>query len=146
METIEVRPVGMVHNEIADRAKTRGWEEVISEIVLHRDLAGILDGLEGFSHVLVIYWMHKARPFSGLRGRPRGRPDMPELGLLALRTPHRPNPIGLTAAEVVEVFTEKLTVRALDAINGTPILDIKPYIPRRDRQDDAKVPEWVECL
>ncbi len=146
METIEVRPVGMVHNEIADRAKTRDWEEVITEIVLLRDLAGILDGLEGFSHVLAIYWMHEARPSSGLRGRPRRRPDMPELGPLALRTPHRPNPIGLAVAEIVEVFAEKLTVRALDAIDRTPILDIKPYIPRRDRRDDAKVPEWVECL
>lgn len=78
-----------------------------SEIVLRQDLVGVLDGLEGFSQVLMIFWVHRAQPPDSLRGRPRGRLDMPELGVLAFRTPHRPNPIGLTAAEVVYTSTGK---------------------------------------
>ena len=145
METIELRPLGMVRNGVTETIR-ESWEDVISEIVVRDDLAGVLDGLEGFSHVLVIFWMHQARPADGVRARPRGRPDMPRVGLLAIRTPHRPNPIGLTAAEVMGTATRKLKVRGLDAIDGTPILDIKPYMPGLDRRDGVRVPEWVDLL
>ncbi len=71
---------------------------------------------------------------------------MPQVGLLACRDRRRPNPIGLTAVEVVGTSTRKLTVRALDAIDGTPILDIKSYIPGLNRRDDVRVSEWVDLL
>ena len=118
----------MVCNRLAGTVR-RNRKGVSLEIVLRDDLGGILDGLEGFSRVLVIFWMHQARPADGVRERSRGRSDTPEVGLLACRIPHRPNPIGLTAAEVVGTPTRKLTVRALDAIDETLILDIKPYVP-----------------
>ena len=145
METIVLQPVGMVRNGVT-ATEREGWEGVSSEIVLRDDLVGVLDGLEGFSHVLVIFWMHQARPADGVRARPRGRSDVPQVGLFAIRTPHRPNPKGLTAAEVVDVSEGKLTVRALDAIEGTPILDIKPYIPGLDQRDGVRVPEWEDLL
>ena len=71
---------------------------------------------------------------------------MPELGIFAQRAKHRPNPIGVTAVRLLGVDGNVLRVRGLDAIDGTPVLDIKPYFPRFDAPGDACVPEWVERL
>ena len=81
-----------------------------------------------------------------LTRRPRGRADMPELGIFAQRGKQRPNPLGVTAVEIVRVAAPILTVRGLDAVDGTPVLDVKPYFPQFDRRSDARVPEWVERL
>jgi tRNA (Thr-GGU) A37 N-methylase len=67
---------------------------------------------------------------------------MPYIGIFALCTPRRPNPIGITVVEIVERDENRLVVRGLDAIDGTPVLDIKPYMPT----GDASVPEWVDRL
>jgi tRNA-Thr(GGU) m(6)t(6)A37 methyltransferase TsaA len=98
--------------------------------------------------VLVIYWMHTAT-FDldrELTRRPRGRSDMPELGIFAQRAKHRPNPIGVTAVELIEKRDRVLRVRGLDAIDGSPILDLKPYVPAFDRVEAPRVPEWMERL
>jgi tRNA (adenine37-N6)-methyltransferase len=121
------------------------WAKVESEIVLEPEWHGVLDGLEDFSHGLVVFWMHEAPPPSGLRRRPRGRDDMPELGLLAQRSRHRPNRLGVTAIEMSQVHHDRLVVRGLDAIDGTPVLDIKPYVPAFDARA-ATVPEWMRRL
>ncbi len=71
---------------------------------------------------------------------------MPEVGIFAQRAKDRPNPIGITAVKIVTVGSGYLEVKGLDAINGTLILDIKPYYPQYDLINDAKVPEWVERL
>jgi tRNA (Thr-GGU) A37 N-methylase len=71
---------------------------------------------------------------------------MPEIGIFAQRAKHRPNPIGLTAVRLLSVAGNVLTVRGLDAIDGSPVLDIKPYFPAFDRVDDANAPEWVGRL
>jgi tRNA (Thr-GGU) A37 N-methylase len=71
---------------------------------------------------------------------------MPELGIFAQRAKHRPNPIGITAARVVGRDGAVLRVRGLDAIDGTPILDVKPYVPAFDRVDAPTVPEWMDRL
>ncbi len=71
---------------------------------------------------------------------------MPEVGRLAQRARHRPNPIGVTVVEVVTVAEDRVTVRGLDAIDGTPVLEIKPYYPAFDQRPDARVPEWVDRL
>lgn len=145
-DVVEIRPIGFVENGVGDPVD-EGWGGVVSEVALREDLAGALDGLEGFSHVLVVYWMHRAPPLTGaLKRRPRGRQDMPELGLLAQRARHRPNPIGVTAAELLGVSGRSMTVRGLDAVDGTPVLDVKPYFPVFDHRDDAVVPGWAERL
>lgn len=71
---------------------------------------------------------------------------MPEVGIFAQRAKDRPNPIGITAVQIVEVLPDCLVVRGLDAIDGTPVLDIKPYVPAYDRVAEAKVPEWADRL
>ena len=78
--------------------------------------------------------------------RPRGRDDMPEAGIFAQRAKHRPNPIGVTAVRVVARDGTVLRVQGLDAIDGTPVIDIKPYVPAFDRVDGAAAPEWLERL
>jgi tRNA-Thr(GGU) m(6)t(6)A37 methyltransferase TsaA len=106
-------------------------------------LAEALDGIEDFSHLFVIFWMHEIpkEERRAMKVHPRGRMDMPLLGIFATRTPHRPNPIGLTLVELLRVEGNVVTVRGLDAFDGTPVLDIKPF-DYWEMVEDARVPEW----
>lgn len=139
-QQIVMSPIGYVKtdavgNQVKD--KTR-----ISRIMLNQDLLEALDGLDGFSHVFVLFWLNEVTdPNRALKFHPRGRTDMPLLGVFALRTNQRPNPIGLTLVELVKVEGNVLTVRGLDAYDGTPVLDIKPF-DSWDNAEDARVPEW----
>jgi len=139
--------IGTVYNEVKEPTD-QGWGPVLSEIVLDESLADGLDGIEQFSHLLVLFWMHRAAEAEPvrMRRRPQGREDMPELGIFAQRARHRPNPIGITTVELVSREKNRLVVRGLDAINGTPILDIKPYVPAYDAAGSPRVPEWIGRL
>jgi len=109
--------------------------------------AGGLKGIDEFSHVLVVFLMHQAwfDP-ADLVSRPEGREDLPEIGIFAQRARHRPNPIGTSAVRIEAVQSNVITVRGLDAIDGTPLLDIKPYFPNYDAVPDAGMPEWARAL
>lgn len=146
-ETIEFAAIGRVSCAVAERTDS-GWGSVVSRITLDPAYAGGLDGLGSFSHALIITYLHQAwfDPSRHLKRRPRGRDDMPEVGILSQRAKNRPNPIGVTAVEIVHVEADVLEVRGLDAIDGTPVLDIKPYYPVYDRIAGAAVPEWVDEL
>lgn len=136
--------IGTVKSPITEPVDTN-WSEVESEVVLKPEYAPGLLGLEGFSHLLVLTFLHEAKFISEkhLRRHPQEREDMPLLGIFAQRARHRPNRIGVTAVEIVEVSDNSVKVRALDAIDGTPIIDIKPYVPLYDRRD-ATIPFWLE--
>ena len=140
-EKIELKPIGFVKTKAVGR-EVRDKSNV-SEIVLREDLAEALDGIEDFSHLFVIFWMHEISKEERrtMKVHPRGRGDMPLLGVFATRTPHRPNPLGLTLVELLGVEGNVLTVRGLDAFDGTPILDIKPF-DYWDMAEDARVPDW----
>lgn len=140
-----MEPIGHVASDV-DSPVDEGWGKVESRIVIREDLVPALLGLEQFSHILVVFWMHHAPPVSVLQRRPQGREDMPEMGLFSQRSRHRPNPIGITAVSLTGVAGNELLVRGLDAINGTPVLDIKPYYPAYDSRPEARVPEWVGRL
>jgi len=131
--TVRTKAVG---REVRDRSN-------ISLIVLDKSLAEALEGIDAFSHLFVIFWMHQTpieeRP--ALKVHPRGREDMPLVGAFATRTPYRPNPIGLTIVELLKVEGNVLTVRGLDAIDGTPVLDIKPF-DYWDVTEGVRVPVW----
>jgi tRNA-Thr(GGU) m(6)t(6)A37 methyltransferase TsaA len=146
MPGITLRTIGTVRNG-RDSAADADWGALESAIELDPDCAAGLDGLQAFSHALVIFYMHQDpdREPPTLRRRPRGRADMPELGVFAQRGRMRPNPIGVTAVEVLRVEPGRVVVRGLDALDGTPVLDLKPYVPVFDRRD-ARVPEWIESL
>jgi tRNA-Thr(GGU) m(6)t(6)A37 methyltransferase TsaA len=138
---IVLKPIGVVRtaavgDEVKDKTK-------ISRIVIHSELAEALEGVDGFSHLFVLFWLHKIadEQRKTLKVHPRGRKDLPLLGIFTTRTMLRPNPVGLTLVELVKAEGNVLTVRGLDAFDGTPILDIKPF-DQWDTAKDAKVPKW----
>lgn len=140
-----MEPIGYVENDINSPIDS-GWASIESNIVFRKDLAPALSRLSEFSHILVIFWMHQAKSPVALMRRPQSRKDMPEVGILAQRAKHRPNPIGITAVPLLKINGSSIVVRGLDAINGTPVLDIKPYYPVYDGCPEARTPEWVNRL
>jgi endonuclease-3 related protein len=116
---------------------------VISEIKVDPALAEALDNLDEFSHLLVLYWMHRAGKDWPLKVHPKGMIDVAAVGLFASRSPNRPNPIGVSLVRLLGRSGNSLRVEGLDAIDGTPVLDIKPFIPWNDAADRAGVPPWV---
>ncbi len=145
---IQLEPIATVHCPITEGVD-EDWGSVISEIQVKPEYADGLRGLDGFSHALIVFYMHQSSfdAADDLVRRPRGRADMPLAGIFAQRAKHRPNPIGVTAVEVVGIVRDgsgSLRVRGLDAIDGTPVLDIKPYVPAFDRRDARRFPNgWI---
>jgi tRNA-Thr(GGU) m(6)t(6)A37 methyltransferase TsaA len=140
-----MEPIGYVANNV-DSPMDCGWAKVESRIVLQEHLAPALSGLGDFSHLLVVFWMHQAKPSTVLQRRPQNRGDMPNVGLFSQRSKHRLNPIGVTAVPLVKISGCEVVIRGLDAVNGTPVLDIKPYYPHYDSPAKVQVPEWVDRL
>ena len=147
MEAIyEVHPIGVVFSE--RRAPIDDdWDAVPARIVL--DDASFspdaLHGLTAFSHIEVIYLFHKVpmdRIETGAR-HPRGRSDWPKVGVFAQRVKNRPNRIGLATCRVVSVSGIELTIEGLDAIDGTPVLDIKPVMRGFEPRGEINEPEWA---
>ena len=138
-------PIGYVDNEISPGQDVR-WEEIDSRLVIEEKFSEALEGIEGFSHLFVIFWLHAKEGEPPLKVHPEQREDMPLVGVLATRAPMRPNPIGLTAVQLLKRRGNVLLVKGLDAYHGTPILDLKPYLPRGDSIPEARVPGWIERL
>ncbi len=138
---IILKPIGFVRTEAAgDEVKDKSH---LSEIFVDCELTSALEGILGFSHVFVLFWLHEITDTQRktLRVHPRGRLDLPLVGVFSARTNLRPNPIGLTLCELVKVESNIITVRGLDAFNGTPVLDVKPY-DTWDCAANARMPEW----
>lgn len=140
--TITVNPIGYVHNEIA-KPMPRGWEEVESQIELRPEHCDRAFGIEGYSHLIVVFYMDLAT----------AAPEFPEqltlksgttYGILATRSQLRPNYLGVSVVPLTGVERRGkavvLRVRGLDAIDGTPVLDIKPYLPEYDSVPGAILP------
>ena len=139
MEPVTCVPVGWIESEFDSPTMPEVMARGESRIVIHPALAEALTGLEAGDRIMVIFWFHKSAPLlrqgKGLEllvGRdrllqhPRGDRSRRKRGVFDLRTPVRPNPIGVTIAELVSVDGNVLRVRGLDALNGSPVLDIKP--------------------
>ncbi|MDO8657878.1 MAG: tRNA (N6-threonylcarbamoyladenosine(37)-N6)-methyltransferase TrmO [Candidatus Levybacteria bacterium] len=142
--TIKIKPLGISTNSIM-KPMLPGWKNVVTEIVIDKTYAKGLDGIEDYSHIIVVYWMDKEKECH-LKHHPQGREDIPFVGIFACRCPQRPNRIAISTVELVVRKGNVLTVKGLDIVNGTPILDIKPYTPQYDRVGKAKVPKWVSKL
>ena len=141
--SMTLKAIGIVRSEIRQPSR-QDCKEIVSEIVIDSSLTEALDRLDDFSHIIVLYWMHHAtnRPVR-TKIHPRGRQELPLLGLFATRTPNRPNPVGKATVRLLQRRGNILRVKGLDAIDGTPVIDIKPYIPRYDSAANAKVPPWI---
>jgi tRNA-Thr(GGU) m(6)t(6)A37 methyltransferase TsaA len=142
--TISLKPIGHVSNTIKEKGRHE-WDRMESTITIDPEFTESMDGLEDFSHLIVLLWMHQCRGDIPAKVRPQGREDMPLVGVFASRSPHRPNNIGLTVVKFLERRGNVLRVIGLDAIDGTPVLDIKPYLPR-DSIHQAQYPDWVAKL
>jgi len=142
---IYLEPVGFVKTEVV--GKEVRDKNVVSRIVFREEYTEALEGVEEFSHLFVLFWLHGMSNEDKriMKVRPRGRSDMPLLGIFATRTPHRPNPIGLTRVKLLKVEGNVITVQGLDAFDGTPVLDIKPF-DSWDTTEDFKVPKWWKKL
>ncbi len=143
-DPITVAPIGVVRNGERDPAR-QDWTRVRSRIEVRPDVAPALDGLEGFSHVIVVGWLDRIP--EELRDRRRARPGgddrLPLLGALALRGGARPNPLSVTVCRLRSVRGARVEVEGLDLIDGTPVLDLKPYIAAYDAAPDATLPDWA---
>ena len=142
--TITIKPLGKAKNSVT-KPTLPGWKNVTTEIVIDKTYAEGLDGIEEYSHVIVVYWMDKEKECH-LKHHPQGREDVSFVGIFACRCPQRPNRIAISTVELVGRKGNRITVKGLDIVSGTPVLDIKPYTPRYDLVTNAKIPNWVRKL
>jgi len=146
IRTLTLEPIGWVVQGPACPPEP-GWEEREAEIKVDPAWAEALEGIEDFSHVWLLWWLDlRDTPPEALRVHPEGRPEVPLVGIFATRSPHRPNPLGMTVVELLGRQGRRLRVRGLDACQGTPVLDIKPYLRRGDLIPEASMPGWLEQL
>jgi len=143
-----LKAIGIVRNGIKQKPPPGyDWGKVISEIVIDSSLTEALDGLEEFSHIVVLFWFHQVTSQQvSLKIRPMGRKELPLVGLFATGTPKRPNRIGRTTVRLLQRQGNILKVEGLDALDGTPVVDIKSYNPKYDSVTGTKVPQWVTNL
>jgi tRNA-Thr(GGU) m(6)t(6)A37 methyltransferase TsaA len=144
---ITFEPIGFVRNEYPYGQKPLTWQGTSAHIEIAPRWMAALDGLDEFSHINVLCYLHKMHGETPvLQIHPQRNPDMPQVGLFATRTPLRPNPISLTVVRLIERQENVLHVQNLDMYDGTPVLDIKPYLTRGDQQLEATCPEWIHRL
>lgn len=161
---IQIEPIGIVRNDIEQpplvakedslhrndavgsaMETMRGSQVQQSEIVLASDLAELLEGIDDYSHIVVLYWGH-AVPAHGRRltkTHPAGLEKYPKQGIYATCSPARPNPVLMKVVRLLKRDGTHLTVEGLDAINQSPVLDIKPYVADMYPQEDVRIPDWM---
>lgn len=148
METFEIRSIGHVHNDRTDVQESDHWGAVRSTIVVEgRFGSHCLQGLEGFSHVEVLFVFDQLPEPDHVREPApyRGRTDLPPMGVFAGCGPRRPNRIGVTRCAIEAVRGRELDVIGLDAVSGTPVIDLKPVI-REFQVAQPSQPEWVSGM
>ena len=144
-----MRPIGHVRSK--EKVPRKGsFKDVVADIILDKDLVPGLDGLGGFSHIIVIFFMHippdekGAQRIKRLKGHPMGEKGLPEVGVFSLRSPYRPNRVGVTLCELISIEDNVIRVKGLDALDGSPIIDIKgPSRSYYSKFDEMRFPDWV---
>ena len=145
---IVMEPIGRVRTQRV-QAEDDNWGGVESRIVLREDLdPEALLGIEEFSHAEIVFYFDQVEAGKIVLDarHPRNNPDWPRVGIFAQRGKNRPNRIGTTIVRVLGREGRVLRVAELDAIDNTPVLDIKPYVPAFDSRPAAVVPMWIERL
>jgi tRNA-Thr(GGU) m(6)t(6)A37 methyltransferase TsaA len=146
---IELEPVGTVRGGRAEVVDD-DWGQVKARIELDPARFGpeSLAGLEDFSHLVVVYHFHLADPAKVelLARRPRNNPDWPKVGVFAQRGKNRPNHLGVSTCAILGVEGTSVLVQGLDAIDGTPVLDLKPYFREFEPRNVVREPAWVAEL
>ena len=153
-EEVVFRPIGFVKTQASDDEIRERHQELVATIEILPEFEEGLEGLEGFTHIFVLSFFQKLKPeqIGPLKLRPRRLlrqgfkiEELPLVGVFALDSPTRPNPIGLSLVKLLGIEGRKLTVLGLDCFDGTPVLDIKPY--RNDyRTDKYELAGWYRKL
>ena|SRR5690349_19186245 len=145
--SILLEPVAIVKNR-RTAATDDFWGDVISEIVLLDHVpTEAFENIEQFSHLEVIFYFDKVDKNKIVySGRPRGNPDYPVMGIFSQRKKDRPNQLGLCTVELIDHVGRNIKVRHLDAIDGTPVLDIKPVFKEFELKTEIKQAPWVDDL
>jgi tRNA-Thr(GGU) m(6)t(6)A37 methyltransferase TsaA len=151
---IILRPIGYIKHDYSDEEVKSSWRGVEGYIEILPEYSDGLLHLEGFSHIIVIAYMHKVSEVEKRVLRVRHRrltrlgiriDDLPEVGVFATDSPHRPNPIAITIVKLLSIEGRRLRVTGLDLYNETPVLDIKPYDHSRVVKDFT-VPWWTRII
>jgi tRNA-Thr(GGU) m(6)t(6)A37 methyltransferase TsaA len=140
---IRFKPIGRVRCDFSEQEIKTKRSSIVSEVIIDPPYEEALDGVESYSHLFVIFYLHKVplKETSALRVHPRGRADLEKVGVFATRSRNRPNRVGLAVVELLERQGNSLKVRGLDALDGSPVLDIKPY-DFIDVKKGVHVPRW----
>jgi tRNA-Thr(GGU) m(6)t(6)A37 methyltransferase TsaA len=149
VQTIPILPIGLVRGGRSEPVDD-GWDAIRAEIVLDAQQfsSDALDGLDGFSHLEIVFQFDQVRPDQIITGarHPRGRLDWPRVGIFAQRGKARPNRLGVSICKLISVKGLVLTVDALDAIDGSPILDIKPVMRGFLPRGEIRQPDWADQI
>ncbi len=132
----------------AIKARVPDIRKMKSEVVIHREMVDILEGIEKYSHLMVLYWAHKVpeQSRSLTRVPPMGRKDIPLTGIFSTCSPARPNPVLACVVRLCGRRDNVLEVTGIDAINGSPVIDIKPYVREWYPETGIRIPEWMRHL
>jgi tRNA-Thr(GGU) m(6)t(6)A37 methyltransferase TsaA len=145
MDPIQIKPIGFVKRKFPD--ENDKIRSLISKIIINEQLTKALDGIEDFSHIYVIFWMDKIKDTEYLH-HPGKTQDAKPVGIFATRAPIHTNPIGLTIVELLKREDNVLWVKGIDALDNTPVLDIKPYPDWENGicivVDDFRIPKWLK--
>ncbi len=144
MAEIRYEPIGIIHTPNKEAEGTpiqpKGAEGIGGEVEIYPEYSEGLKDLEGFSHIILIYHFHRNEETS-LQVKPYM--DDEKHGVFAMRGPSRPNPIGISVVKLEKIEDNRLIVENVDILDGTPLLDIKPYVPDFDRHDVERY-GWLE--
>ncbi len=138
-----LRPIGVIHSPFADKKQTpiqASRSQAVGQVVVDPEFVEGLQDIEGFSHLILLYVFNKSEGYS-LRVKPFLDDQL--RGLFATRHPCRPNPIGLSIVRLLARHDNTLEIEGVDVLDGTPLLDIKPYVPDFDMQENTRV-GWYE--
>ncbi|EHR79100.1 hypothetical protein OCC_01184 [Thermococcus litoralis DSM 5473] len=138
-----IKPIGVIISPYKSKAEcpTQGkFSEETFTIEIFQEFEEGLKDIETCTHLIILYWLDRARRNTLIAIPPQ---DRREHGVFATRSPHRPNPIGFAVVELIERKGRKLVVKGLDAVDGTPVIDIKPYSSDLDCVENAKI-GWFE--
>jgi len=144
LQELPVKVIGVVSNEMKEPGARPNIQDIVSEIEIYDSYKDGLDKLDEYSHVMVIYWYHvDRRPDpKPMKQHPHNQESYPVVGIFALRGSDRPNRIGVCMVKLLEVSGNKLKISGCDAIDGSPVIDIKPYMSRIDSIPDVKESSW----
>ncbi|MEN8212102.1 MAG: tRNA (N6-threonylcarbamoyladenosine(37)-N6)-methyltransferase TrmO [Thermodesulfobacteriota bacterium] len=141
---INITPIGIIETPFDELKgmpiQPSGADKIQGTIILDKEYEEGLSDLEGFSHIILLYHFHQSKGYN-LMVKPFM--DDKQRGLFSTRAPRRPNPIGLSIVQLCKIENNRISIQGIDVLNGTPLIDIKPYVPKFDEKEVTAI-GWLE--